>query len=147
MKNQVLAILIILCSITAFAQKIKKKGNTIYKDGAACLTIEKDKAVPGSYFIDNLNGTRLFYIRVQSYYDPATVSKGNPTGRISYLEICNAIGDTIFFEYSATKKRICKLLLTEGIIESNGQVNLVKLEQTAKRIGTSFSRRRFELSY
>lgn len=147
MKKIYLILVFLFFGYLGLAQKVKQKGNTIYVDKHEYLKIEKDDVIPGSFYITNLEGEKLLYVRAQGYIDPKYISKGNPTGRIGYGEICNTAGDTIWFEYSATKKRMCKLFFKEGIINMDGTLDKDKLEKLAKKIGKPYSRRRLELRY
>jgi hypothetical protein len=147
MKNIYLILVFLLFGYLSIAQKVKQKGNTIYVDKKEFVKIEKDDVIPGSFYITNLKGEKLIYVKAQGYIDPNYVSKGNVTGRIGYGEICNADGDTIWFEYSATKKRMCKLFYKEGIITADGALDKDKLDKLAKKIGKPYSRRRLELRY
>ena len=145
MKKIYLILLFLLFSFPGLTQKVKKKGNTIFIDKKEYVKLENDKVIPGSFYITNLKGEKLIYVKAQSYLNPTYITKGNPTGRVSYWEICNTAGDTIIFEYAVTKKKLCQLFYTEGVISLNGFLDKDNLNKLSKKIGKPYSRRRLEL--
>ena len=147
MKKIYLILVFLLLAFSGLTQKVKKKGNIIFIDKKEYVKLENDKVNPGSFYITNLKGEKLIYVKAQNYIDPRFQTKGNPTGRIGYWEICNSIGDTIRFEYASTKKKICKLFFNEGIINADGTLNRDKLNNLSKKIGKPYTRRRIELRY
>ena len=147
MKKIYLILVFLLLAFSGLTQKVKKKGNIIFIDKKEYVKLENDKVNPGSFYITNLKGEKLIYVKAQSYIDPRLQTKGNPTGRIGYWEICNTAGDTIIFEYAVTKKRLCQLFYTEGVISLNGFLDKDNLNKLSKKIGKPYTRRRLELRY
>jgi hypothetical protein len=153
MKNAI-AFLFLFVSFLGFSQKIKLKDGVILVDKVEYIKLREDKVSRRCYIISNLKGEDILYIKGMDYYDPAEVKPTTPgyysDGKVFYFEVLSADLNTIYFENRPsgspfnslyTENTISNLFNGEAI-NSDGTLNLEKLEILSKKIGFEFSKKR-----
>ncbi|QKG57615.1 hypothetical protein GKZ68_13870 [Hymenobacter sp. BRD128] len=88
MKNLFCTLLLTLCIVGAYAQKIAVKKNLMTVDGQPYARIEGDGGALTStqYYINSPQNERLFVVKLLSFNDPGNASPNNPTGSTAYLQ-------------------------------------------------------------
>lgn len=93
MKNVLLILLFIYTAAVSFSKDKKSavelREDTVYVEGSSLFIMEKLKPFPGffNYFIKNLKGDKLAFLKFNEYYDPKEISSANPKGRVTYYEV------------------------------------------------------------
>lgn len=133
-KKITLLTLVSLFFITiAYSQKVKIKKNVITINKVEYGEIEKDDVSRGAFYINNLAGDNLLYIKWIDW------------GQYGYFEVYEADNlDLIIFETESGigyKKWISKKLYTAKVLTTEG-INKEKLMQFSKKMGKEFSRKR-----
>ncbi len=92
MKQFLLMMLFAMCITTSYAKdkgpKVDVNNDTVTVDGKNVFILEPMKAGLGirNYFIKDLSGKKLAFLKYESYKDPKEISSGNPNGNVTYLQ-------------------------------------------------------------
>lgn len=151
--KKILTLLFLCISFLGFSQKIKNKDGIILVDKIEYIKLSEDKVSRRCYIISNLKGEDLLYIRGTSYYDAATIKPTTPghytDGNVFYFEVLSADLNTIYFENRPSGSPFNSLytentisnLYNGGAINTDGTLNIEKLEILSKKIGFEFSKK------
>lgn len=127
------ALIAFLFITVGYSQKVKIKKDIITIDKVEYGKIEKDDVSRGAFYINNLDGDNLLYLKWVDW------------GQYGYYEIYKADDlDNVLFETESGigyKKWISKKLYSAKALTTEG-INEEKLNQFAKKMGREFSRRR-----
>lgn len=119
--------------------KIKKKDGVVTVDGAPYFQYEYKRAV-GGMDITSLSGDKLFFLRMDEYYDPAKISKSNTTGKVSYASLIREGGTEVICELdSASPKYLAMLLLEYAALDESGKIVEANFQKMVTHVGMTYS--------
>ena len=152
--TRIFTILFLIVCFLGFSQKIKFKDGTIFVNKVEYIKLREDKISKKCYIISNLKGEDLLYLRLTNYYDPVEVKPTTPghysDGLVYYYEVLSADLNTIYFENRSSGSMFNSLYVENAIlniyngevINSEGKLDITKLEFLSKKIGFEFSKKR-----
>jgi hypothetical protein len=127
MKNLFCTLLLSLLALGATAQKIAVKKNVMTVNGQPYARLEGDGGALSTtqYYVNSVQGTRLFVIKLLSFQDPANASASNPTGETQYLQFifpgsgvaAETVLPGLFRSLSMARKIYAAGLLKDGALD------------------------------
>lgn len=93
MRNFVFVLFLAISVSTSFAKdkkpEVELKEDTVLVDKKAEFIFEKIKYSPGvfNYFIKDLSGKKLAFLKFYNFKDPKEISSANPDGNVNYYEV------------------------------------------------------------
>ena len=148
----IIIISILVCCINAFSKDkkaaVEMKEDTVMVDGKASFIFEKIKYLPGTfnYFVKDLNGKKLAFLKFYDFNDPKEISSANPKGRVTYYEVTflksQQKAETPAF---ARQIKMAELLVKQNLIQ-NGTITEDAEAEFILVNGTPFSKQREELN-
>ena len=124
------------------------KEDTVLVSGKVEFLFEKVKYLPGTfnYFVKDLRGKKLAFLKFYDYNDPKEISSANPKGRITYYEVT-------FLESSqkaeipafARQAKMAELLAKQNLVQ-NGIISKESEQEFILVNGTPYSKKREEMN-
>jgi hypothetical protein len=146
MKHLFCTLLISLLSLGANAQKIAVRQNLMTVDGQPYARLQANGGALTSdqFYVNSLQGDRLFVVKLLTFNDPANASGSNPTGSTSYLQyvfpatgqIAETALPSLFRALSLARQLYPARLLKNGALDPQAVTEFVFVN------GTPFSTRR-----
>ncbi len=146
MKHLFCTLLLILLALGANAQKIAVRKNLITVDSQpyARLQANGGALTSNQFYVNSLQGDRLFVVKLLGFNDPSNASSTNPTGSTSYLQFVfpatGQVAETplpgLFRALSLARQLYPARLLKNGTLDPQAITEFVFVN------GTPFSARR-----
>ncbi|NTW33235.1 MAG: hypothetical protein HGB12_11540 [Bacteroidetes bacterium] len=138
-------------SFTLYSQKCTyNKTTQIVSDGTGNLfKLEsvKSSTIYGAvdFFVKNLDGKDLIYLKVDEYKDPQKVTDATPEGRMIFFKVTFLNNNTSAeINYYLRNKKVAEILYQAKLIV-NGQLDVEAQNKFVIVNGNSFSKRRDEI--
>lgn len=151
MKKIILLALIALSVVTSYAKDKKAgveiKDDSVLVDGKASFIFEKIKYLPGTfnYFVKDLSGKKLAFLKFYSYKDPKEISSANPNGNVNYYEVTflesNQKAEIPVY---ARQIKMAELLVRQNLIQ-DGTITEESEQEFILVNGNAYSQKRNEL--
>ena len=151
MKHLLLVVLLVAGFATSFAKEksaVEIKEDSVLVDGKVSFVFEKVKYLPGTfnYFVKDLSGKKLAFLKFNDYNDPKEVSASNPSGRQTYYEVT-------FLESSqkaeipayARQIKMAEFLVKQNLVQ-NGTISKDSEQEFILINGTPYSKKREEMN-
>ena len=151
-KNFIMLVALTCSSFALYSQEFTyDKTTQIVSDGTTNLfKLESVKSSTNygfeDFFIKNMDGTDLIYIKVDEYNDPKKVSNSSPNGRTIYFEVTFLNDNTkAEINHYARNKKVAEIIYLAKLIV-NGQLDTEAQNKFIMVNGTRFSKRRDEIN-
>ncbi len=145
--------IIIFCFVLCigYAQKLKNKDGIISVEKLNYIKISEDKVTNDNYIISNLDNKELFYLKKRFFSDSSTVQYFNGVksgGSVYFYEILSSNLEKVYFEVGLKPSMgggwrfieyAIKSLYNGEAINSDGTLNIEKLDILEKKVGFEFS--------
>ncbi len=146
-----LLVTLLVMEFLSFAKdkaSIEIKEDSVFVDGKVYFVFEKVKYLPGTfnYFIKDLSGKKLAFLKFNDYNDPKEISSANPEGRETYYEVT-------FLESSqkaeipayARQIKMAEFIVKQNIVQ-NGTISKDSELEFILINGTPYSKKREEMN-
>lgn len=151
MKKLLLLTIITLSIVTSYAKDKKPevdiKEDTVLVDGKASFIFEKVKYTPGvfNYFVKDLTGKKLAFLKFYSFKDTKEISSSNPNGNVNYYEVTfmesNQKAEIPIY---ARQIKMAEFLVRQNLIQ-NGTITADSEQEFIMVNGNPYTLRRNEL--
>lgn len=129
--------------------KVDVKDDTVTIDDKSVFILEKVKGSnPGvrNYFIEELNGKKLAFIKYESYKDPKEVESANPEGNVNYYQITFIESkQTAEIRFYLKVNKLAEFLLEQKLIQ-NGTISEESENEFILVNGNPYAMKRKELN-
>jgi len=151
MKKLLLIAFLTIGAISSYAKdkgpKIDVNNDTVTVDGKNVFILETVKAGMGirNFFIENLAGKKLAFLKFESYKDPKEVSSANPNGNVNYFHITFLESkQTAEIRYYVKQNKLAEFLLEQKLVQ-DGVITEEAEQEFILINGNSYSMKRNEL--
>lgn len=143
MKKYLFFALLLGVTLTSFGQKVKIKKDVAIVDGAPFVEF-KTITFGSDYSIKHVNSSEeeisILYL---DYVDPSKATKGNPEGKVRWIEV-NFVTLNLKCEVdSRTRKGFAKMIYLSNLY-TDGKLNPDNVQKFVNKYGTKFSDNRPE---
>lgn len=138
MKKILMITVVFIVSISSFGQKVKIKNDVAQVDGEPY--VEFTTITFGSdYSIKHVNSTEQeISILYLDYVDPSRATKGNPEGKVRWIEVSFLTLNLKCEVDSRTRKGFVKMIYQSNIYV-DGKLNPDNVQKFVNKYGTKFS--------
>lgn len=150
MKKILFAALIASSIVTSYAKdkvSVDIKDDTVFVNEKASFIFEKTKYLPGTfnYFVKDLSGKKLAFLKFNDYNDPKERSSSNPDGRETYYEV-TFLESNNKAEIPAYARQIkmAEFLVKQNLVQ-NGTISKESEQEFLLVNGTPYSQKRSEM--
>ena len=123
------------------------KDDSVLVDGKASFIFEKIKYMPGTfnYYVQDLTGKKLAFLKFYDYYDYKEISNANPKGRVTYYEVTFLeSGQKAEIPAFARQVKMAEVLVKQQLIQ-NGTITKESEQEFILVNGMPYSKKRSEM--
>jgi hypothetical protein len=124
--------------------KIKTSDHIVSVDGVPYFKSTNNRTI-GGVDIAKVDGTKLLFLRRESFFDPTLLSKSNTTGTHYFYSMIREGQTDVLCELSngqVGNKSLARLFLEYNVIRENGDIDDENLKKMAGLIGMTHSVKR-----
>ncbi len=128
MKNILFAVILFLGMHSIQAKdktEVDIKDDSVLVDGKASFIFEKIKYMPGTfnYYVKDLSGKKLAFLKFYDYNDYKEISSANPKGRVTYYEVTFlGSGQKAEIPAFARQVKMAEILVKQNLVQ-NGAIS------------------------
>lgn len=136
----ILSLSIMLLALSVNAQKVKLKKGNVLIDKVTWLTYSDCGTFDGTCSLYNANGDEIIFFKWISVPGEEPRTSANPDGSLDYVEII-FLGIDRKYEAQKRQKHIILDLYKAKVVNTDGSLNLEKVNRMLEKYGTPFSDR------
>ena len=150
MKNILFAVILFLGMHSIQAKdktEVDIKDDSVLVDGKASFIFEKIKYMPGTfnYYVKDLSGKKLAFLKFYDYNDYKEISSANPKGRVTYYEVTFlGSGQKAEIPAFARQVKMAEILVKQNLVQ-NGAISNESEQEFIMVNGTPYSKKRSEM--
>jgi hypothetical protein len=150
MKNILFAVILFMGIHSMQAKdktEIDIKDDSVLVNGKVAFLFEKIKYLPGTfnYFVKDLSGKKLAFLKFYDYNDYKEISSANPKGRVTYYEVTFLeSGQKAEIPAFARQLKMAELLVKQNLVQ-DGTISKESEQEFILVNGTPYSKKRSEM--